>query len=154
MAEIATPFELKHLRRSIGASLSRMAQLLGLSGQNNADTVRKMENGSKPISGPIQRLIKFMQEGVAEGAMNQVLPECLICSDLEGKAEHEWVLHTRYPRFLAVVSEAPVGGLVCASADDIEWLSVAMWIDEPVDDPHPYILRAAAAFAQYTDDSM
>ena len=131
-----------------------MAELLGLSGDNASDQVRKMENGSKPISGPIQRLAKFMQQGVAEGAMNQVLPEYMLAADLEGQIEHEWIFHTRYPRFLAVVTEIPVDGLMCVSIDEIEWLCVAMWIDEPVGDPLTFLQRAAAAFTQYTNDSM
>lgn len=153
MDDIVSPFELKLLRQSIGASLSKMAQLLGLSGQNDADTVRKMENGDKVISGPIQRLIKIMQGGVPPGVMKDAMPEYLIGSDIEDKVEYEWIFRTRYPRFLAVVTGKPVDeGMMCVAVDD-EWINVALWIDEPVDDPSPYINRAAEAFAQYTDNS-
>lgn len=153
MNDLVSPFELKLLRQSIGASLSKMAQLLGLSGPNDADTVRKMENGNKVISGPIQRLIKIMQEGVPTGVMKDALPEYLIGSDLEGEVESEWIFHTRYPRFLAVVTGDPVDeGMMSVGVGD-EWLNVALWIDEPVDDPSPYIHRVAEAFAKYTDNS-
>jgi len=149
-----TPFELKHLRRAIGASVARMAELLGLDGDNAADSVRKMENGSRPISGPIARLAKYMQEGVAEGGMSAALPEFVICSDMADDIQLEWVFHTRYPRFLAAVTDEPVDGTVCASLDNLEWLSVAMWIDEPVGDPVECVTRAAVAFADYTEAAM
>jgi transcriptional regulator with XRE-family HTH domain len=152
MNDLVSPFELKLLRQSLGASLSKMAQLLGLSGSNDADTVRKMETGNKVISGPIQRLIKSMQGGVPTGVMKDALPEYLIGSDLENEKEPEWIFHTRYPRFLAVVAGAPVDSMMCVAVDD-EWINVALWIDEPIDDPSPYIHRAAEAFAQYTDSS-
>jgi len=145
-------FELKHLRKTIGASLPRMAELLGLSGQNAPGTVNKMELGSKPISGPIQRVARFMQEGIEEGSMSQALPPFMICTDLHGEIEMEWVFHTRYPRFLAAVTGQPVDGLICATLDNIEWLSVAMWIDEPVDDSVAYVKEAAAALLLYTED--
>lgn len=153
MSDLVSPFELKLLRQSIGASLSKMAQLLGLSGPNDADTVRKMETGNKVISGPIQRLIKTMQGGVPTGVMKDALPEYLIGSDLEDELEPEWIFRTRYPRFLAVVTGAPVDEeIMCVAVDD-EWINVVLWLDEPVDDPGPYIHRAAEAFARYTDNS-
>ncbi len=154
MKTLISHFELKHLRKSIGASVARMAELIGLSGDSAADSVRKMENGTKPISGPIQRIAKFMQEGIADGSMSTVLPEFMICADLDNSIEFEWIFHTRYPRFLAVVSDKPVPGLTSATADDIEWLSVVMWIDEPVDDPISFLMDAANRFANYTDETI
>ncbi|MDH5612240.1 MAG: hypothetical protein OEY66_07280 [Gammaproteobacteria bacterium] len=116
--------------------------------------MRKMENGGKPISGPIHRLAKYMQEGVADGRMSAALPEFLICDDMGGDLNIEWVFHTRYPRFLAAVTDSPVDGTVSASLDNLEWLSVAMWIDEPVDDAESVVVQAAAAFADYTTEAM
>lgn len=129
-----------------------MAELVGLTGQGSSDTIRKMENGAKEISGPIQRIAKFMQEGVADGSMEQLLPEFLTCADLSGESEVEWVFHSRYPRFLSVVTESPKDGLVCASGDEIEWLSVAMWMDEPVGDPYSVVMEAAVRFAKYSEE--
>lgn len=146
-----TGFELKHLRREIGASLSQMADLLGLSGEGAADAMRKMENGAKTITGPIQRLARYMQEGVAEPAIASYLPEFLIGSDLAGQISEEWVLHTRYPRFLAIVTEQPVVDAECVSVDGVEWLTVALWIDEPVEPTAPLLQRAAALFAAYSN---
>jgi len=153
MSELLSPFELKGLRKAIGASVSRMAELLGLSGDNASDLVRKMENGSKPISGPIQRLARFMQEGVTLGNdMDRVLPRFMTCGDLMpvGGIELDWVLHTRYPRFLAVSLDDPVEELTCFTADNIEWLCVAMWIDEPVDDVTDILEECAELFAEYS----
>ena len=154
MTNLISHFEIKQLRAEIGASVTRMAELLGLSGENAADSLRKIENGSKPISGPIQRLAKFMQQGIAEGSMSVTLPEFMICADLNSKIELEWIFHTRYPRFLAVITDDPVDGLICATADNIEWLSVVMWIDEPVTDPSLYVKHAAGRCANYTKESM
>jgi len=145
-------FELKHLRKAIGASLSRMAHLLGLWGRNDDETVRRMENGDLQIPGAVQRVAKFMQEGVPESSMNKILPDYMICSDLQDNIEHEWIFHTRYPRFLAVISKAPLPNLPCVTVDEIEWICVAQWIDEPVDDPEQILLRAAEALRDYPLD--
>jgi len=157
MPDLLSPFELKGLRKAIGASVSRMAELLGLSGDNASDLVRKMENGSKPISGPIQRLARFMQEGVTLGNdMDRVLPRFLTCGDLMhiGGIDLDWIFHTRYPRFLAVALDEPVEGLTCFSADNIEWLCVAMWIDEPVDDVAGIFEECAELFAEYSEHAV
>ncbi len=154
---MVSSFELKHLRKAIGASVSRMAELLGLSGDNAADMVRKMENGSKPISGPIQRLARFMQEGVTIGNdMDRLLPRFMLCGDLMpvGGIELDWVFHTRHPRFLAVSLDDPVEGLMCFTADNIEWLCVAMWIDEPVDDVSDILEECAKLFSEYSEDAV
>jgi len=149
-----SPFELKQLRKVIGASVSNMAHLLGLSGDNANDNVRKMENGNKSISGPIQRLAKYMQQGVEEGGMAQALPAFMLCSDLADEKQFEWVFHTRYPRFLAVVTPEPIDGLDCATADNLEWICVAIWIDEAIEEPLTYVNKAASLFAEYSNDTM
>lgn len=148
-----SPFELKSLRRSIGASLSRMAQLIGLKGGNAADSVRQMENGNKPVSEPIQRLLKYMQTGIGFGEMDKYLPEFMLASDLSNKIESEWVFHTRYPRFLAIVHSEPISGVVSSSVDGLEWLNVSIWIDEPVSDPQELVDQAANHLYQFTKDS-
>lgn len=154
MSEEFSQFELKQLRSAIGASIARMAELLGLSGDKAVATVRKMENGAEPIPGSVQRVARFMQEGVATGSMSMLLPEFLIGSDLDAEIEVEWIFHTRYPRFLAAVCDSPIDGVVCATTDQVEWLCVAMWIDEPVGDSVALVEQAAARFALYTDESI
>ena len=148
-------FEFKQLQHSINASVSQMAQLLGLQGKNAAQKIRAIESGKEPASLPVQRLAKYMQQGVSLGSIiDDILPEFMLCSDLGGENENEWVFHTRYPRFLAIVTDDPVDGLACASIDNIEWLSVALWIDEPVGDPTVAIKESAVLFYQYVQTSM
>lgn len=146
--------EFKQLRLSIKASLSQMAELLGFQGKNATQKIRAIESGKDSATLPVQRLAKYMQQGVSLGAMDDVLPEFLLCSDVENNKHYEWIFHTRYPRFLAVVTDNPVDGLTCASIDNIEWLSVALWIDEPVSDPIAKVKEAAALFGQYTEETM
>lgn len=150
MTDTITPFELKKLRKDIGASLSGMAHLLGLSGNDAATTVRKMENGTKPITMPVQRLAKVMQTGTALGEAGNILPKFLVCEDLEGAIPCEFVFHTRYPRFIASVTPEPIDGLVHARVDEVECLSVFLWIDEPAHDPIALVSQAARFFENYT----
>ena len=145
-----SPFELKQLRKAIGANTARMKQLLGL--PQNTD-LQALENGSQAIPQSVDRLAKYMQCGVSEGVMSNILPKFLICDDMESNINHEWIFHTRYPRFLAIVTDKPIDGINCASRDNIEWLSVAMWIDEPVADHHSYLNEAAKYFFDYTQES-
>lgn len=147
--------EFKHLRHSIRASVSQMAGLLGFQGKNASQKIRAIESGKEMASLPVQRLAKYMQQGVSLGVMTDgVLPEFMLCSDMVSDNQDEWVFHTRYPRFLAIVTDHPIDGLTCASADNIEWISVALWIDEPVGDPLVIVKKSAAVFSQYTKTSM
>lgn len=146
--------EFKQLRHSIKATVSQMAGLLGFQGKNATQKIYNIESGKDLATLPVQRLAKYMQQGVSLGVMDDVLPEFLLCSDIENKKEYEWIFYTRYPRFLAVVTDNPIDGLNCASIDNIEWLSVALWIDEPVSDPLITIKQAAALFSKYTEESM
>tara|TARA_B110000093_G_scaffold166173_1_gene191309 strand:+ start:698 stop:1159 length:462 start_codon:yes stop_codon:yes gene_type:complete len=147
--------EFKHLRHSIRASVSQMAGLLGLQGKNASQKIRAIESGKEMASLPVQRLAKYMQQGVSLGAMvDDILPEFMLCSGLGSDNQNEWVFHTRYPRFLAIVADNPIDGLTCASEDNIEWLSVALWIDEPLSDPLVSVKKSAALFSQYTKTSM
>lgn len=128
-----------------------MAELLGLSGEGAADTLRKVERGKKPISGPIKRLARYIQQGTEVNAeASLALPTFMLCAPLEIDSDVEWVMHTKYPRFLAPVTEQPVEGLVCATVDGVEWLCVALWIDEPLGDPQKLVDGAAVLFARYT----
>lgn len=149
-------FELKQLRKAIGVNISTMASMLGLSGDNANDHVRKMENGNKSISGPIQRLAKYMQQGTPLNVeTDAIFPRFLICDDLHCEIEQEIVFHTRYPRFLATPLDEPHPGMNCVSADGIEWLCVFMWIDEPIGDEVDGLLEeCAVVFAEYTDRAM
>ncbi len=55
---------LKRLRKQLSLSLSGMAQLLGLRGENSADVIREIENGKRPITAPIATLCRYLNQGV------------------------------------------------------------------------------------------
>jgi len=143
MKELMSSSALKKLRKSIGANRSRMAELLGLS---NTDSLRKMENGKESIAHSVQRIARYMQQGPAGGSMSLTLPEFMICSDIKNDIKFDWIIHTRYPRFLAVALEKPVDDLLCVTMDGIESLCVTMWMDEPVRDPTSLVEEAARYF--------
>ena len=60
MHEEITPASLKAMRHARGLSTSQMAKLFGLSGANAKDALREIEDGRRPISGPIRRVAEFM----------------------------------------------------------------------------------------------
>lgn len=147
-----SPFELKQLRHTIGASLSRMAQLLGLSGKNAADTVRKYENGNAEMTQPLQRLATYLQQGTSIGQdMDNVLPEYLFGTDIREKITLEWLFRTRYPRFLACITDTPIEGTLSSTADNVEYINVSMWIDEPVEGGQIYVDEAAKLWTEYSE---
>ncbi len=149
-----THFELKQLRLAIGASVAQFAALLGLEGSNAADTVRKMENGSKPISGPIAKLATYLQEGVLDTRMKSVMPKFLLCDGMDDDSPAEIIMHTEYPRFFAHVvgSDNLPENSMAVQVDDIgsEWLLVTLLIDEPIDSVEPLLWEAAALLENYT----
>ena len=52
---------LKALRRALGLSAQGMADALGLNGANAADKIREYERGARPISGPILKLMQYIE---------------------------------------------------------------------------------------------
>lgn len=144
------------LRRALGVSVNDMADALGLSGDNAGDRVREMERGVRAVSGPLLKLLAYMEQAVEidEDAgdadlMMRAIPRWLDCSDLEdyeGDDHVEIVLHTRWPRFFALfVDELPVdseqamddAGIAYRRLPDaagLGWM-VALFIDQPITDP-------------------
>ena len=51
--------KIETIRRALGVSMAQMAQAVGLSGINAADHLREMERGNKPVSGPMQIVLKI-----------------------------------------------------------------------------------------------
>lgn len=135
---------LKRLRESLGLSHSEMAHALGISGENTADDVLSMENGEKPISEPIQKLITYLHQG-AQGD-DSILPAFMIGGSLEAAAYNlpspELIFHTRYPRFMAWIAgnDELNDEMVHMPIDDGESLMVGMWMDDP-DPVQPKALR-------------
>jgi transcriptional regulator with XRE-family HTH domain len=157
-----TADNLKTIRQALGLSVADMAAAVGLSGDNAATHIRAMEGGSKPITGPMAVLLRYMQQAVeidADSAIAdltmRVLPRYLDCSDLEHDDGHvEIVMHTRWPRFYGLLTDE-------LASDDIELLQAAgvpvveqpaaaglgllvvIFIDTPTSDPMPVIFEAA-----------
>lgn len=60
---IRTPADLKAARRALGWSLSEMAGALRLSGDKGAQRVREMEDGAKPLTGPVTVAVEAFLSG-------------------------------------------------------------------------------------------
>ena len=143
---------LKRIRKQLSLSLSGMAQLLGLSGDNAADAVREMESGKRSITAPIARLCRYINQGVPGDDI--VFPRFLICDGLEAAADNdldspEIIFHTRYPRFLAWVmaTQEIEPNMIHVVIDEVESLAVGIWIDDPLpfgEDKTMAILQEAA----------
>lgn len=149
--------ELKSIRKTIGASLSGMAGLLGLSADNGATRVREMESGRREIGGPIHNLLAYIHQGIPdeEGAMNITLPAFLLCSPMTGGLvdKVEYIFHTRHPRFLAAVIDHAVDGLDSYSGDGVDFINVFLWIDQPLGVTQPLLRRAFVELQSYSGDN-
>jgi len=53
------PDEIKAARHALGMSVSEMADWLGYEGANARDSIRDMEQGRKPVSGPVARALRL-----------------------------------------------------------------------------------------------
>jgi hypothetical protein len=92
-----------------------MADLVGLAGANANDRLIEMEEGKRPVSGPMERALDYISQGVDLGAgdlanviLARYLPDFLELTVPAGRAgddDFEAMLHTRYPRFIVVFSE-------------------------------------------------
>lgn len=157
-----TPQDLKTIRQALGLSVTDMAVAVGLNGDNAATHVRAMEAGSKPISGPLAVVLRYMQQAVeidGDAAIAQltmdVLPRFLDCTDLEDDGGAvEIIMHTRWPRFYGLlIDELPgnaIDQLEAAGVPIVELpaaaglgLLVVVFIDRPITDPTPVIAEAA-----------
>ncbi|GAB4223522.1 MAG: hypothetical protein Tsb005_18920 [Gammaproteobacteria bacterium] len=127
--------QLKRLRKQLGFSRAQMADALGLSGPLGETTVQKMENGTEPITGPIQKLISYLNQTIAgdEHALPEFISGQSLDSLADGETDHEVIFHTRYPRFLAWVLDNSEleEGMTGIKIDFMESLVIGMWIDDP-----------------------
>ena len=57
-----TPTDIKRIRKNADASVSEFAAMLGLSGENAADTVRKLESGVRAASGPVVVVLRQIEK--------------------------------------------------------------------------------------------
>jgi hypothetical protein len=104
------PFAFEALRRGMGLTVSQMAAIVGLEGLNACDRVREIERGARPVSGPILKVLRYLSQGVATYGAGSVVQWCvprwLKCQDLERpERSQSYILHTRWPRFVAWLAE-------------------------------------------------
>lgn len=153
---------LKAIRHALGISLSDMSGLLGLSPGKGVDHIREMERGARDITGPVERLMRYMEQAVEideDAGMTdmffRVLPRWLDCFDLEdydAENQVEIVMHTRWPRFFALCvddldepEQLVAAGVPVVRLPDhagLGWM-VVLFIDQPIGDPTRLIDEAA-----------
>lgn len=167
------PSDVKSIRAALGAaaglsaagpgSLSQNAfgAMLGLSEGNARKTVDRWE--TEGPTGPAAAALTYIQQGLLEGAMKQIVPEHVFGNGIgDGGTDQDIVVRLWWPRFVATTMPAYV-----PMADDVEWawiepdeerLAVIMWIDDPAVPGAPASLtwvQRAATFAQIdTQDVM
>ncbi len=155
---------LKAIRLALGISVNEMSSMLGLdSSYKGGDRVREMERGAREVTGPISKLMRYLEQSVevdedsdmTDLAMH-ILPRFMDCTNLEDDdAEVEIVMHTRFPRFYAVMTPDKLPAEVRQTLDDQgvyvvglpEELGltdmVILWIDEPIREPGNILQEAA-----------
>jgi DNA-binding transcriptional regulator YiaG len=69
-----TPAEFKAARHAMGMSISDLADWLGYEGPNAADSIRQMEKGAKPISGPVSRAMRMGLRLADSGRASEIWP--------------------------------------------------------------------------------
>lgn len=153
---------LQDLRHALGISLSQMADILGLTGEGSADAVRFMESGKKPVSRPIQIILRYMQQAIdierssqEADLIAQVLPKWLDCAELDASdTPAEIIMHTRWPRFYGIhIDKLPETSMqalhhaqipVIALRQDLGLGHLAcIFIDRPSQDPQDLLREAA-----------
>lgn len=103
----------KQIRLALGMSADDTAVLLGLDQEGGGKAVEAIEQGKKPISGPLSKLILHLMQAIPTDVnsqdlddLDEFLPPMLECRDLsvvDPAAPCNLVYHTRWPRFLAFV---------------------------------------------------
>lgn len=57
-----TPDRLREIREDLGLSRTELGQALGLSGKTPGHTVRMWETGTRVITGPVARCVRYMEQ--------------------------------------------------------------------------------------------
>lgn len=149
-----TPKQVREARQSLGLQQAELAQALRL-GPNGRVTVGRWEQdtGPSPISGPASLALEYLLQGALDDQMKSVLPEHAFA---EGENGVELVYRNWRPRFVAAVTREQASHAAINTAPG-EWLSVAMWIDDPNSPPSwdvdGLLSRAATAWEIYNQDS-
>lgn len=145
-----TPKQVREARQTLGLQQAELAQALRL-GDNGRVTVGRWEkdNGPSPISGPASLALDYLMQGSLDDAMKSVLSEHAFA---EGENDVELVYRNWRPRFIAAVTPEKSSAAAINTAPG-EWLSVAMWIDDPNSPPgwdvDVLLKRAATAWEIY-----
>jgi DNA-binding transcriptional regulator YiaG len=159
-----TPEQIGAIRRALAMSHSEFAQAIGFVGENAATRAREIEDGRRPISGPTSIVLRSLAQAVdieddaaTADSVARIVPRFLDCSDLEdfdGDGT-EIIMHTRYPRFFAVLG-APIPPDLAEQmrAQSVPVLHLPadvggdsmsfLFIDEPVGDPSRHMAAAVA----------
>lgn len=149
MTDRVNYLDLKRYRKAIGADLAQMAAILELA-SCDATSLRRMENGVEPIPESALRILKAKLAIWRIEQKAGPTPSFIIGSNMGAASTTRWIMHTQYPRFLAVVTDSPIDGLVCATGDGIEWLAVTQWIDQPENDPLRALNEAVDQYLFYS----
>jgi len=147
-----TPATVRRLRAALGLQQAELAQAMGIAAR---ETVSNWERDGSPktITGPAARLLTYMAQGALDATMASALTEHAFAVTEAGA---ELVYRNHRPRFIAAVTDRPAGDDVIEVVPG-EWLSVALWIDDPTAPPgwnvDDLLRRAATAWEVYTQDS-
>jgi len=149
-----TPDQIREIRSALNLSQRELGQDLGLTPDNADRVVRRWESGQQAITGPSAVALAYLGQGALDDTMKSLIPEHVVAADALGEIGHELVIRLWRPRCLAIVTEQPFGQAVPVDGG-VEYLSVALWIDDPARFNARDILgRMAAAFSAYTADSL
>lgn len=104
--------KLRTIRKGIGASYRDMADLLGLSSTTGNSRVNELEEGIRPISGPVERILDNLSSCVDLGGgdlanvvLTRYVPEFVrltLPADQADGSSFNGVMHMRFPRFIGV----------------------------------------------------
>lgn len=148
-----TPREVRDIRKALNLDQRELAEVLGLKGNGRVTVGRWETEGGEGPSGPAAAVLTYLAQGALDDTMKAVLPEHAFA---EGENGVELVYRNWRPRYIAAVTTDAASDDAIQTAPN-EWLSVAMWIDDPNAAPgwgaDGLLKRAATAWEIYNQDS-
>lgn len=128
---------MKRIRKNLNLSLSDMADILGLTGDNAAEVVKLMENGCMPIKGPVARIVKNLSQ--PSKMQNQTFSSDYLIFQNSNHAKLKFnetlILSQIFPRFIARTVHRSHRNSMKSSVElgDSEFLEFDSWVDIPRD---------------------